>query len=98
MSKSLGDLRVTKTRWLELTQSNRKYPHNGTLSIQNTKMLDMALYSFASTANPFEHATLATAKPGGARGHGKDVRQLAPENLIFGFISFLQEAPQVRAT
>lgn len=57
VNKSLDELRLIGGRRrtadrLELTHSKRKYPHNGTLSLQNTKMLDMALYSFASTANP----------------------------------------------
>lgn len=39
-------------RRMEPTHNSKKYPHKGTLSLQKTKMLDMALYSFASTANP----------------------------------------------
>lgn len=50
----LGPVGGACTRLLEPTHSKRKYPHRGTLSLQNTKMLDMALYSFASTANPIE--------------------------------------------
>lgn len=41
-------------RLLEHTHNKRKYPHRGSLSLQNTKMLDIALYSFASTANPID--------------------------------------------